>query len=436
MYIDILNPSKVSSMATNAERASYVECLQSIISLREEEFKADCTLLTIEFRNYHLGLEAAGDATFWSKVQTVVRKLMELLKAVASKITAYIQTVPGRIHNFVLRVSNWAAKLGLESKLKNQVETQNRRTIDPERAEAFKKIEFGPMNFDEILCGTNTANETQQAEANRMPGKGRKLIDGFLAIVSTIGQGFWGRFSETVKKKLAARTEVRVENAKTAGADTAARSGTATETLVNSHASADKIYTIKEFTEEDEKFRELLNLLEDAARAIGATKTFNDVPNLNTAWNMFRTVTNGNIERQANSVIQAIDRSKRLVDAMGRTLSAAFNQAYAAKDSEKVSAIREAMADCRYLYTLYIKMIVRVDTAAQRCTSNVISFVKEVMNCYKFDSAKAEEARVGTPKDSEERAKDANAAAAANNQGAQNNPTSDNVQDFSHIFDF
>jgi hypothetical protein len=434
MYLDNI-PSKVLSLATGSDfkSATYAECLESIISLREAETNADSELLAIEFRNYHLGMEAE-DASFWSKIQAVIRKLMEILKAVASKITAYIQTVPGRIHNFVLRVSNWAAKVGLESKLKNMTETQGRQTLDPEKEKAFKEIEFGPMNFDEILCGANTVQETQDAQNKKAVGGAKTLFMKLItAITNALGTGFRERFDKSVRASLAAKagqvTGARHEAGKAAGAQAAAASGQKTESLANAKTEEGKIYTVEDFMNEDQQFRENMEKLEDAARAIGETKKYSTVPDLNTAWNMLKTVTNGNIEKQANAVISAIDRSKRGIDTTGRLLSSGFNGAYAAKDSGKVQAIRTAMSECRKVYTIYIKMIVRVDTAAQRCTSNVIRLVKEVMDCYKLNPEAANAPREQVPPD---------ANAQQNNEAPANNTqqTSDNVQDFSHIFDF
>ena len=431
MYLDILKSEKISSLATGADRpkVSYTECLESIISLREAEFRADSELLTKEFSNYHLGLEAE-DSSFWAKIQTIVRKLMELLKTVAAKITAYIQTVPGRIHNFVLRVSNWAAKIGLESKLKNAVQNKNSRTVDPEKEKAFAQIEFGPMNFDEILCGANTAAETQNAEQNAKPSGAKVAFIKVCAALTTLLSGFTKKYGDSVKAAMA-----KANNAsKTAGADTAAASGQAATKLADSHAEVGKVYTLKQFLEEDDKFREGMQQIDDAARAMGETKKWqNGVPDLNTAWNMLKTVTNGNIERQANSIIQSVDRGKRGIDAYGRLLTAEFNKAYAAKDSEKVHQIREALSTSREVYTTYIKIIVRIDTAAQRCTSNVIKFVKEVMACYKLDQAKVD---AGAEKETVPESSAEQAEKQSQNQENQNQQTSDNVQDFSHIFDF
>ena len=427
MYLDILKSDKISSLATGADRprASYTECLESIISLREEELRADSELMAAEFRNYHLGLEAE-DPSFWSKIQTVVRKLMELLKTVAAKITTYIQTVPGRIHNFVMRVSNWAAKVGLESKLKNLVQTQDRRKADPEKSKEFTAMEFGPMNFDEIILGENTAEKVEKAQADATPGKlKKKLIEVCNGITSTLLGKFWPRFNKSTKEVLAARREV----ARSAGADAAAQSGSATVEKANGMATA-KVFTLKEFAEEDTTFGELMNLIDQANEAINSTKSGLQVPTLDTIWNMLKTVTNGNIEKQSSAVISAIDRAKRQVDAVGRTLSAGFNAAYAAKDSAKVYAIREFLTQCRILYTTYIKMIVRIDSAAQHCTSNVIKYVKAAMACYDNNQGDQNAEQVGTPQSTEEKNN------AANNGQAAQQQTSDNVQDFSHIFDF
>ena len=429
MYLDILKSDKISSLATGADRprASYTECLESIISLREEELRADSELMAVEFRNYHLGLEAE-DPSFWSKIQTVVRKLMELLKTVASKITAYIQTVPGRIHNFVMRVSNWAAKIGLESKLKNLVQTQDRRKADPEKSKEFMAMEFGPMNFDEIILGVNTTEKVEQAQADKTPGTmKKKLIEVCTGITSALLGKFWPRFNKSAKEVLAARREI----ARTAGADAASQSGTATVEKANSMANA-KVFTLKEFAEEDKNFREMLDLIDNANDAINSTKKGLQVPTLDGIWNMLKTVTNGNIEKQSSAVISAIDRAKRQVDAVGRAFSAGFNAAYAAKDSEKVYAIREFLTQCRILYTTYIKMIVRVDSAAQHCTSNVIKYVKAAMACYQNTQGDQNAEKVGTPETTEQKNNAAN-----NNQGQPaQQQTSDNVQDFSHIFDF
>lgn len=439
MYLDVLSTEKVSSMACKSSIATvtYAECLESIIALREAEFATDQELLKAEFKNYHLGLEAE-DASFWSKVQTNVRKLLEILKAVASKITTYIQTVPGRIHNFVLRVGNWFAKIGLETKAKKLMELQNRKMQDDAKVQDFLSTEFGPMNFDEILLGKHTAEEADDAAKAAEPGVGKKMIFVFTSLLSSISTKFLSKFRASYEAKL----REAHEQARVAGANVTQQSGT--ETLQKAEEiGGTKIFSFKQFMEENKDVQEAMDLIEDAARAINAGYKPKALPTPDTILGMVKTVTNGNIEKQANGVIAAIDRLKRQLDVVGRTTTAAFNRAYATKDSAKVADIRSILAECRFQYTLYIKMIVRVDTATQRCTSNVIKWAKAAIDCYKTDPAKADAEKVkeageaGAGAGETGAAGDAGAGAGAAGTGAAGATTSDaNVQDFSHIFDF
>jgi len=428
MYLDVLSSEKVSSLASGASlpKATYAECLESIVAMREAEFAADRELLSIEFKNYHLGLEAE-DATFWSKVQTTVRKLMEILKAVASKITAYIQTVPGRIHNFVLGVSNWFAKVGLENKAKMLMERQNRKMVNEAKEKDFISTEFGPMNFDEILLNINTAEEADAAVKAAQPGVGKKMIFVFTSFITSISTHFWSKFKASYEAKL----REAHEQARTAGADTTNQSGTATLEKANGIASG-KLVTLKDWAESDKTMKEAMELIDDAARAINAGHKYNAVPSPDTILGMVKTVTNGNIEKQATGVINAIDRLKRQLDVIGRSVTAAFNRAYAQKDSNMVSDIQSILSECRYQYTLYIKMIVRVDTAAQRCTSNVIKYAKMAMDCYQTNPETSDADKVKEAKVTSTEGEGGGAGA-----GTPGPTTSDaNVQDFSHIFDF
>jgi hypothetical protein len=438
MYLDVLSNEKVTSLASKSSiaRATYAECLESIITLREAEFASERELLSIEFKNYHLGLEAE-DATFWSKVQTNVRKLLEILKAVASKITAYIQTVPGRIHNFVLSVANWFAKIGLEAKAKKLMELQNRKMVDDVKVKDFLNTEFGPMNFDEILLGKHTAEEAEAAVQAAQPGVGKKIIIVFTSLISSIGSKFWAKFKASVDAKL----REAHEQARVAGANTTQQSGT--ETLQKAEEiGRTKLFSFKQFQEENKDVQEAMDLIEDAARAINAGYKPKALPSPDTILGMVKTVTNGNIEKQANGIISAVDRLKRQLDVVGRSVTAAFNRAYATKDSAKVSDIQAILSECRFQYTLYIKLIVRIDTATQRCTSNVIKWAKAAIDCYVNDPTKRNEEKVQEAGTAANNNANANAGAAGNaaagaGAGAPGAATSDaNVQDFSHIFDF
>lgn len=434
MYFNTASDYESVITLNKVKPVSYAEVLETMIETTEIFSEADFNLLRSEFRMYKIGNEGVGN--FFDNIKIFVRKMLEALKNLGSKLISYISTVPGRIGNFVMRVSNWASKIGLEQNIKNMMAKNEQLNIDNAELEAFTHTDFGPLDWTGLMTGDGASDRSGEAQDNQnsqnasakakeIQGKKVKFIQAMNDFVSTLPK-FIQALANTLKQPIVNRA-VNQNNQAQANATAAKQQGAANIETRNDQAVTQTRMSIVEWFANENKNYNILNAIENIKDALTVPYFEQQVPPLNTVLARVKLVTNGTIQKDADRIISGIKRAQQQVEAHIKATTAMFDKAIAGQDNEACTNLKVTLSGLRDVYSWLIKSTVRCDSAAQHITSNVIKWAKAAMDCY---------TKRTNPNQTQENPNAQGSNIDNNGNPVNNTTTSDSAQDFSHIFDF
>jgi hypothetical protein len=397
MYTD--GSISLKSEYSSLPEVGVAEILEAALNVADIFSETSQDLARQEFEFLYVGKEGVSD---WIKsAQANFRKLFEGLKMLATKIFSFLKTIPERIIGLFKKITIYIEKSGLLQKVNNLSKNKENFILDREKLKDFSTTEFGPLNFVAIKLKASGADIPSTAE------KAANFIVEF--------------FQKIFKKKeFQDAMQAKKEDAENAGVKEGSDIG----------GSIAKISLI-DYINNDSEAKKYFDAIDEVAERLGEYSKYNESDiTPDKIHEKVMTLQNGASVKAAKNVITGINRAKIVIDGESKLLSGRFNAAYSKKDREAVSAIMGALKACRECYSELIKITVRTNTAAQRCASNTLLWIKAALACYVPKKGEEKKETEAKPAEENKKPNEEN----KNENWAASDKTSSKGQDFSKIF--
>jgi len=104
MYLDHLNFNNNNATAA-VESVSFMDCMEAALSCTEVHSSAAAYLIKAEAEYLAMGSEGEALEGFWAKIKTVIRKLWETVKNLATKVYIFVTGIPAKIGRAFAKLS-------------------------------------------------------------------------------------------------------------------------------------------------------------------------------------------------------------------------------------------------------------------------------------------------------------------------------------------